>query len=93
MLPQPAPPVLLYDGTCALCDASVRALLALDRGQRFRFAALESRVAGELLRDEGVAAPGATPGTVVLLTGGRAFVRSSAAVRVRMPSTWPIVSR
>ncbi len=41
-------PVLLHDGQCALCDASVRTVLALDHRARFRFAALESRAAATL---------------------------------------------
>lgn len=75
--------VLLYDGRCALCDGSVRAVLACDRRARFRFAALESAAARALLAavGEGASAP-LQPATVVLIARGRAWTRSSAVVHV-----------
>ena len=74
-------PLLLYDGTCGLCDAAVRTVLALDRAQRFRFAALESRVARERLAAAGVVVDSQGPGTVVLIEGARVSVRSEAVLR------------
>lgn len=75
-------PVLLYDGNCGLCDATVRAVLVLDRAQRFRFAALDSRVAQEMLATLGFTAPATGPGTVVLVEGTRVSVRSEAVLRL-----------
>ncbi len=47
----PLPPrVVLYDGTCGFCDASVQQLLSLDRDRKLRYAALQSRT-GALLRE------------------------------------------
>jgi predicted DCC family thiol-disulfide oxidoreductase YuxK len=67
-------PVLLYDGVCALCDGSVRAVLAVDRHARFRFAALGSAAAAERLA--AVRAPSlATVDSVMLIADGRVFVR------------------
>ena len=80
MVTRDAHPVLLYDGTCALCDGSVRAVLAVDRAQRFRFAAIESQAAAELLRATGEV-NSIAPGSVVLLARGRVWRRSSAVVR------------
>jgi len=41
--------LLLYDGVCALCHGIVNFLLRRDRGDRFRFAPLESRLGREVL--------------------------------------------
>ena len=45
--------VLLYDGVCALCNGTVRFLVARDRGRRFRYAALQSEFARAALAPYG----------------------------------------
>jgi predicted DCC family thiol-disulfide oxidoreductase YuxK len=50
MLPSPAHPVLLYDGVCGLCNHLVEYVLKNDRKDVFRFASLQSEVAGRILR-------------------------------------------
>ena len=87
-----AHPVLLYDGTCALCDGSVRAVLAVDRAQRFRFAAIESRAAVALMQAAG-AGQTIAPGSVVLLARGRVWRRSSAVVRAlfELGGPWTLI--
>ncbi len=45
--------LLLYDGVCGLCDRLVQFVLRHDRADRFRFAALQSPLAGNLLRGYG----------------------------------------
>jgi predicted DCC family thiol-disulfide oxidoreductase YuxK len=45
--------LVLYDGVCGLCDRLVRFLISRDRRDRFRFAALQSPLAAELLRRHG----------------------------------------
>lgn len=42
--------LLLFDGVCGLCDRLVQFVLRHDRVDRFRFAALQSPLAGNLLR-------------------------------------------
>lgn len=43
-------PVLLYDGQCGFCDRTVRFVLARDPGGTLRFAPLQGKPAGDLLR-------------------------------------------
>ena len=85
-------PVLLYDGDCALCNASVRWLYHRDPAGRIRYAALQSRPGRFLLVRHGLD-PEALD-TVVFVEDGRAFVRSTAALRalrhLRFP--WPALS-
>jgi predicted DCC family thiol-disulfide oxidoreductase YuxK len=45
----PAPPVLLYDGDCALCSRAVRTALRWDRRGTLQFAALHGPAATALL--------------------------------------------
>lgn len=47
-------PVLLFDGTCGLCNRCVRLLLRLDRRGRLHFAPLQSGPAQAYLRAQGL---------------------------------------
>jgi predicted DCC family thiol-disulfide oxidoreductase YuxK len=57
--PIPAPPIppdavlILYDGVCGLCNGLVRFMLRRDRGDRCRFASLQSPVGRELVTARG----------------------------------------
>ena len=82
-------PVVLYDGTCGLCDRSVQLILRHDRRGRFHFAALQSDAGRALLERHGL--PVDALDTVVLVEDGRAWVKSTAALRIarRMDPPWP----
>jgi predicted DCC family thiol-disulfide oxidoreductase YuxK len=45
--------LVLYDGVCGLCNRLNQFTLKRDSGDRFRFAALQSPIAGELLQRYG----------------------------------------
>jgi predicted DCC family thiol-disulfide oxidoreductase YuxK len=45
--------LVLYDGVCGLCNRLNQFILKRDSGDRFRFAALQSSIAGEILRRYG----------------------------------------
>ena len=47
-------PIILYDGVCGLCNRFVRFVLKRDRKDRFRFAALQSNLAREILQRHGL---------------------------------------
>lgn len=72
--------VILFDGVCTLCKRSVQFVIARDAARRFRFASLQSPAGRALLREAGL--PPAHRDSLVLLEGGRAFVRSEAALRI-----------
>ena len=84
-----APPVMLFDGVCNLCNASVNFVLDRDRDARLRFASLQSASARELLTARGVAAPEGDPDSMVLIEGDRVWVRSDAVLRVCRHLPWP----
>ena len=47
-------PIILYDGVCGLCNRINQFVLKRDKTDRFRFAALQSEFAGNVLRRHGV---------------------------------------
>lgn len=81
-------PILLFDGVCNLCSASVQWVLQRDKAGLFRYAALQSEIGGELLQRFGLDT--AAFDTVVLVDGDRVFTRSDAALEVlrRLGSAW-----
>jgi predicted DCC family thiol-disulfide oxidoreductase YuxK len=95
------PPVVLFDGTCNFCNATVLFLVDRDRGD-LRFAPLQSeyaaallaRVAGEEAARGLVAGADGSgdPDTLVFVEGDRAYVRSAGALRIarhlRAPWRW-----
>lgn len=84
--------VVLFDGVCNLCNASVRFIVRRDAGGYFRFASLQSDVGRALLEEHGL--PRDEMASVVLVEGGRAHTRSDAALRVarRLSGAWPLLS-
>lgn len=91
----PEGPVLLFDGVCNLCAGVVRFIIPRDRKGRFRFAALQSEIGGSRLRQAGLKIDLSDPAnaTLVLIEGGRAHLRSSAALRVatKLGGAWPLL--
>ena len=85
-------PLVLYDGTCGLCDRSVQMILRHDRAGRFRFAAQQSDFAQGVMERHGLAADALS--TVVLIHDGKAYTRSDAVLRIAggMDRPWPALS-
>lgn len=84
--PAPEPPrtahaVVLFDGHCGLCSATVTWIIRRDRAARIAFAPLQSARAGELIRAAGNA-PAELPDSMVVLRGGRLLVESDAALEI-----------
>jgi predicted DCC family thiol-disulfide oxidoreductase YuxK len=74
------PAIVLFDGVCNLCQGTVGFLLPRDRRGRLRFASLQSDTGRRLLAEHGL--DRAAPDSVVLVEDGRAWVKSSAALRI-----------
>jgi len=83
---EPADPdaVVLFDGVCNVCDASVQFLLRHDATGRLHFASLQSAAGQRLLAEHGLSAQIAADerdGTMVLVVEGKAYTRSSAVLK------------
>lgn len=81
-------PVVLYDGVCNVCDASVQFILDHDREGLFHFASLQSNAGRELASSVGVDA--SEMDTLVLVIDGKGLVRSDAVLGIarRLGPPW-----
>jgi predicted DCC family thiol-disulfide oxidoreductase YuxK len=86
----PDAPLVLYDGTCGLCAAAVRWILAHERDHEIVFAPLQGPT-GARVRARYPEVP-ASIDTVVYVSAGRAHLRSKAllhaARHLRAPWRW-----
>ena len=75
-------PIVLFDGVCKFCNASVNFLIDRDTppGENFRFAALQSTAGQALLQRLGLRTDDFD--TAVLVEHGRPYIKSSAALRI-----------
>jgi len=85
--PLPHPHVLLFDGTCNLCNAVVAFVLPRDRARRFKFLPIQSDLGQRIYRAAGL--DPARPGTLMLVSDGRVLLRSDAALDVARHLGWP----
>jgi predicted DCC family thiol-disulfide oxidoreductase YuxK len=83
---EPAKSLLLFDGVCNVCNAAVLFVVDRDPSERIQFASLQSDLGERMLREHGLPRD---LDTVVLIEGGKAYVRSSAALRVARRLRWP----
>jgi predicted DCC family thiol-disulfide oxidoreductase YuxK len=85
------PCIVLFDGTCNLCNGTVRFIMKHDRTGRFSFASSQTEFGRELAAKFGFTGP--TPGSIVLVVGERCFSRSTASLEIarRLNGLWPIL--
>ncbi len=80
------PPLLLYDGYCALCNGWVTFLLRVDRRGTMLFAALSGETGSRLLRQhpdlDGV-------DSLIVAAGGKVSTRSAAVFAILSYLGWP----
>lgn len=90
MNPDIKSPILLFDGVCNLCNASVQWVLKRDRKGIFKFAALQSETGQRLLQQFGFSQENFD--TVVLVDGEKVFTRSDAPLEIarRLGGFWSL---
>lgn len=82
--------IILFDGVCNLCNSFVQKVIAADRNDYFRFAALQSVAAQELLKNH----PEVKDlKTVIFLENGNLYIRSTAALKIskHLSGIWPLM--
>ena len=72
--------VILYDGVCVFCSRWVQFVIARDTAKRFRFTPIQSPYGTRLAQAFGID-PG-DPDTNAVIHGGRAHLKSDAALTV-----------
>ncbi len=85
--PDPASPVMLFDGVCNLCNHTINFLIDRDPQQHLRFASLQSPAGQRLLKTHGL--DHTSLKTVVLIENGQAYLRSTAVLRALRYLKWP----
>ncbi len=90
-----AEPLVLFDGVCNLCNASVRWIIRRDRDAQFRFASLQSQAAAAAIAAAGgPAGAGEQPDSIVLIDEAGVHTRSDAALRIarRLPPPYSLLA-
>ena len=89
-LPQP---LYLFDGYCILCSGFVNFCLKHDGDGQLKFASTQSALGKRVIEGLGIA-PDTLDRTVMLIEGGQAVMRSTAALRAtRHLKGWPRLLR
>jgi len=79
--------IVLFDGTCAFCERSVKFIARRDPAKYFRFGASQSPQAAELLATHGITRESAR--SIILIEDGQVFLRSTATLRIARRLPWP----
>lgn len=72
-------PLVLFDGVCNLCNASVDFIIERERTDVLRFASLQSEIGNEVKTRF---AKSELPDSIVLLDDGKLYTQSTAALRL-----------
>jgi predicted DCC family thiol-disulfide oxidoreductase YuxK len=73
-------PVILFDGVCNLCNASVQFVIKHDKKRLFRFASLQLPFGAAILKEHNL--PADTFNSFILLSDNKIYARSTAALLV-----------
>jgi len=82
--------VILFDGVCKLCNASVNFIIRHDPKVYFRFAALQSEFARRILRHNDISTENFE--SLVLVENDIVFLKSTAALKIarELNGLWPV---
>lgn len=85
-------PILLFDGVCNLCNGFVQFVIERDPEGTFRFAALQSEEAQQLLEHFNL--PTKDIFSVIIIENEKAYTRSTAALKMfgHMNGFWSVFS-
>ena len=73
-------PMILFDGVCNLCNASVQYVIKHDKKRLFRFTSLQSSFGKKILKENNL--PQNTFNSFILLDNNKIYTRSTAALLV-----------
>jgi predicted DCC family thiol-disulfide oxidoreductase YuxK len=79
--------VILFDGVCNFCNASINFLIDHDPADRFRFAAQQSEVGQKLMAEHGIT--GLMLNTLLVLDRSQILTLSGGAMRIARYMPWP----
>jgi predicted DCC family thiol-disulfide oxidoreductase YuxK len=90
-MPESPRSVILFDGVCNFCNASINFLMDRDPDGRFVFGALQSEEGRAMLRDLDLADDYID--SIVLIEDGKAWTASDAVLQIscHMSGLWPVL--
>jgi predicted DCC family thiol-disulfide oxidoreductase YuxK len=80
--------VILFDGICNLCSASVQFVIERDYKNIFKFASLQSNFGQKILKKHQL--PPEDFDSFILLENNKIYQRSTAALKVAKQLNWPL---
>ncbi|MFC7684545.1 thiol-disulfide oxidoreductase DCC family protein [Ureibacillus sp. GCM10028918] len=82
--------IILFDGECHFCDASVQFIIKRDRNKYFKFASIQSNIGQKLLKEFQIPK---TIDSLVFIEGKKCYVKSTAALKVarRLDGVWSLL--
>jgi len=83
--------IILFDGVCNLCNASVSFVIERDKKNVFQFASLQSSFGQEVLKKHQLSSSDFD--SMILLQNGTIYQRSDAALRIakELSSAWKLL--
>lgn len=72
--------IILFDGVCNLCNGAVIFIIKRDKNDLFRFAALQSEIGKELVKEHQIDT--SKTDSIVLIEDESYFTKSAAALRI-----------
>ncbi|MDL5511883.1 thiol-disulfide oxidoreductase DCC family protein [Arenibacter sp. M-2] len=85
--------IILFDGVCNLCNNSVQYVIEHDKGDAYRFAALQSEIGKKLVAERGIDA--SLVDSIILIEPGVAYyTKSTAALKIAQSfgGVWQLAS-
>lgn len=85
--------IVLFDGVCNFCNASVRFVLKRDKKDQFRFASLQSYLGKKLTQERGINTDDID--SIILIDPGNAYyIKSTAALEIAkdLSGLYPMLS-
>lgn len=83
--------IILFDGVCNLCNATVQFVLSRDKNKKFLFSALQSNVAHQLLAHQSKYITSLQ--SIVLIKNNEIYDESTAALHIAkdLSGAWPLL--
>jgi predicted DCC family thiol-disulfide oxidoreductase YuxK len=83
--------IVLFDGVCNFCNASINFVIERDKSGYFQFAPLQSQIGIELLAKHSI--DSSETDSVILVENDKAYTHSTAALRIarKLDGIWPLL--
>jgi len=83
--------IILFDGVCNFCDASVQFMIKRDPSGKFKYTPLQSEVGQKILAENRLSA--AEFDSIILSENGKIYKKSTAALRIakELSGLWPFL--